>query len=68
MRMKHKSVSVQDVTVGDVTGLEDSGVDGLIGDSDVCELPSRHYKALSVYSTPAGGSRDTPDAAVQVLQ
>lgn len=58
---------VQDVTVGDATELEDSGIDGLIGDSDVCELPSRRYKALSVYSTPAGGSGDTPDSGVQVL-
>ncbi|XP_058269825.1 rho guanine nucleotide exchange factor TIAM1 isoform X4 [Hemibagrus wyckioides] len=60
-----RAQTIQDVTVGDVTELEDSGADGLIGDSDVCELPSRRYKALSVYSTPAGGSRDTPDAAVQ---
>lgn len=59
---------VQDVTLGDVTELEDSGIDGLIGDGDVCELPSRRYKALSVYSTPAGGSEERPDASVQVLQ
>lgn len=59
---------VQDVTVGDIIELEDSGIDGLIGDGGVCELPSRRYKALSVYSTPAGGSGDTPDSGVQVLQ
>ncbi|MCJ8739800.1 hypothetical protein PDJAM_G00051430 [Pangasius djambal] len=62
---ERRAQTIQDVTVGDVTELEDSGIDGLIGDSDVCELPSRRYKALSVYSTPAGGSRDTPDAGVQ---
>lgn len=57
---------VQDVTAGDAIELEDIGVDGLIGSSDVCELPSRRYKALSVYSTPAGGSGGTPDSGVQV--
>lgn len=62
------SLFVQDVTVGDVVELEDGGIDGLIGGGDVCELPSRRFKALSVYSTPAGGSADAPDAGVQVLR
>ncbi|TSK67202.1 T-lymphoma invasion and metastasis-inducing protein 1 [Bagarius yarrelli] len=60
-----RAQTIQDVTIGDVTDLEDSGIDGLIGDGDVCEFQSRHFKALSVYSTPAGGGGDTPDSGVQ---
>lgn len=53
-------VCVQDVTAGDGSDYEDSGIDGLTGDSEASQHQARRYKTMSasfsVYSTSAGGA------------
>uniref|UniRef100_A0A4W4DNJ4 TIAM Rac1 associated GEF 1b n=1 Tax=Electrophorus electricus TaxID=8005 RepID=A0A4W4DNJ4_ELEEL len=56
-----RAQTIQDVTAGDGSELEESGLDGLIGESEGSQhLHSRRYKAMSTsfsaYSTPAGGA------------
>lgn len=50
----------QDVTAGDGSDYEDSGIDGLTGDSEASQHHARRYKTMSVsfsaYSTSAGGA------------
>ncbi|XP_076832113.1 LOW QUALITY PROTEIN: rho guanine nucleotide exchange factor TIAM1 [Brachyhypopomus gauderio] len=58
---RRRAQTIQDVTAGDGSELEDSGIDGLIGESEVSQhLHSRRYKAMSTsfsaYSTSAGGA------------
>lgn len=53
-------VCIQDVTAGDGSDYEDSGIDGLTGDSEASQHQARRYKTMSasfsVYSTSAGGA------------
>uniref|UniRef100_A0A3B4CGV5 TIAM Rac1 associated GEF 1b n=1 Tax=Pygocentrus nattereri TaxID=42514 RepID=A0A3B4CGV5_PYGNA len=53
-----RAQTIQDVTAADGSELEDSGIDGLIGDSAASQ--PRRYKAMSAsfsaYSTTAGGA------------
>ncbi|XP_049322920.1 rho guanine nucleotide exchange factor TIAM1 isoform X1 [Astyanax mexicanus] len=53
-----RAQTIQDVTAGDGSEMEDSGIDGLIGDSEVPQ--PRRYKAMSAsfsaYSTSVGGA------------
>ncbi|XP_066535545.1 rho guanine nucleotide exchange factor TIAM1 isoform X3 [Hoplias malabaricus] len=55
--MQRRAQTIQDVTAGDNSELEDSGVDGLIGECEASQ--ARRYKAMSASfsacSTPAGG-------------
>lgn len=51
---------LQDVTAGDGSDYEDSGIDGLTGESEASQHQVRRYKTMSVsfsaYSTSAGGA------------
>ncbi|KAF4104417.1 rho guanine nucleotide exchange factor TIAM1 isoform X1 [Onychostoma macrolepis] len=55
-----RAQTIQDVTAGDGSDYEDSGIDGLTGDSEVSQHHARRYKTMSVsfsaYSTSAGGA------------
>lgn len=57
-------LNLQDMTAGE-TG-EDVVVEAMISDGSICELLPRRFKAASVYSTPAGGSRNTSAHEMQV--
>uniref|UniRef100_A0A8C2DAJ5 TIAM Rac1 associated GEF 1b n=1 Tax=Cyprinus carpio TaxID=7962 RepID=A0A8C2DAJ5_CYPCA len=53
-----RAQTIQDVTAGDGSDYEDSGIDGLTGDSEASQHHARRYKTMSVsfsaYSTSAG--------------
>ncbi|XP_016097984.1 T-lymphoma invasion and metastasis-inducing protein 1-like [Sinocyclocheilus grahami] len=55
-----RAQTIQDVTVGDGSDYEDSGIDGLTGDSEASQHHARRYKTMSAsfsaYSTSAGGA------------
>uniref|UniRef100_A0A8C1XMC2 TIAM Rac1 associated GEF 1b n=1 Tax=Cyprinus carpio TaxID=7962 RepID=A0A8C1XMC2_CYPCA len=55
-----RAQTIQDVTAGDGSDYEDSGIDGLTGDSEASQHHARRYKTMSVsfsaYSTSAGGA------------
>ncbi|CAM4550234.1 unnamed protein product [Leuciscus chuanchicus] len=55
-----RAQTIQDVTAGDGSDYEDSGIDGLTGDSEASQHQARRYKTMSasfsVYSTSAGGA------------
>ncbi|XP_073674148.1 rho guanine nucleotide exchange factor TIAM1 [Garra rufa] len=55
-----RAQTIQDVTAGDGSDYEDSGIDGLTGDSEASQHHARRYKTMSAsfstYSTSAGGA------------
>uniref|UniRef100_A0A8C2BAI9 TIAM Rac1 associated GEF 1b n=1 Tax=Cyprinus carpio TaxID=7962 RepID=A0A8C2BAI9_CYPCA len=55
-----RAQTIQDVTSGDGSDYEDSGIDGLTGDSEASQHHARRYKTMSAsfsaYSTSAGGA------------
>ncbi|XP_016386021.1 T-lymphoma invasion and metastasis-inducing protein 1-like [Sinocyclocheilus rhinocerous] len=55
-----RAQTIQDVTAGDGSDYEDSGIDGLTGDSEASQHHARRYKTMSVsfsaYSTSAGAA------------
>ncbi|XP_065138219.1 rho guanine nucleotide exchange factor TIAM1 isoform X3 [Paramisgurnus dabryanus] len=55
-----RAQTIQDVTSGDGSDYEDSGIDGLTGESEASQHQVRHYKTMSAsfsaYSTSAGGA------------
>uniref|UniRef100_A0A673I4C0 T-lymphoma invasion and metastasis-inducing protein 1-like n=1 Tax=Sinocyclocheilus rhinocerous TaxID=307959 RepID=A0A673I4C0_9TELE len=55
-----RAQTIQDVTAGDGSDYEDSGIDGLTGDREASQHHARRYKTMSAsfsaYSTSAGGA------------
>ncbi|KAL1261189.1 hypothetical protein QQF64_009016 [Cirrhinus molitorella] len=55
-----RAQTIQDVTAGDGSDYEDSGIEGLAGDSEASQHHARRYKTMSAsfsaYSTSAGGA------------
>ncbi|XP_056612720.1 rho guanine nucleotide exchange factor TIAM1 isoform X1 [Triplophysa dalaica] len=55
-----RAQTIQDVTAGDGSDYEDSGIDGLTGESEASQHQVRRYKTMSVsfsaYSTSTGGA------------